>query len=246
MTAVVARRNREREGAGKSDHSWIKHSYCGKAAGAQVAAFHRIFPDARMILIDGNAGDGVGVTVNQGDLFDGPRYSKPTPRMLSDLGMQHGATVCLCERDPVKRRSLRVFFPNAIVVASHRQAADIALRGFNYAFWLSDPNGCAGHGIDQMRRVAMGILRSDFVVVSNECALNRFVGVAHSPYWAKHQVYVPMLQPAWWLQKLPKRFLARTELVKQSPGFHFRLLVISDFITEGVRWLRNVQVFERK
>jgi hypothetical protein len=246
MTAAVARRNREREGAGKSDRSWIKHSFCEKAAGAQVAAFHRLFPDARMILIDGNAGDGIGVKMQQDDLFDGPRHSKPTPKMLSDLGVQHDAKVCLCERDSVKRRALRACFPNAIVVANHREAADIALGGFNYAFWLSDPNGCAGHGVDQMRRVAMQILRSDFVVVSNELALSRFIGVAHSPYWVKHQAYVPMLQPSWWLQQLPKRFLARTELVKQSPGFHFRLLVISDYLTEGVRRWRNVEIVERK
>jgi hypothetical protein len=54
-----------------------------------------------------------------------------------------------------------------------------------------------------------------------------------------------MLQPSWWLQQLPKRYLARTPVVKQSANFHFRLLVISSFITDGVRRLRNIEVIEQ-
>jgi hypothetical protein len=238
-------RKRNREGAGRSERSWIKHAFAGKAAAAQVAAFRRLFPNARMILIDGNAGDGGGVELAQKDLFIGAQLSKPTPHMLADLAARYGATLCLCECDANKRRTLRALFPSAIIFASHRQAADAALDGFNYALWLSDPCGPKGQGVGQMRRVAMQILRSDFVVVSNEIALTRFIGVAQYPQFYKHQVYVPMLEPAWWLQQLPKRYLARAPLIKQSNAFHFRLLVISDFLTDGVRRMHNIEIIER-
>jgi hypothetical protein len=55
-----------------------------------------------------------------------------------------------------------------------------------------------------------------------------------------------MLHPAWWLEYLPKRYLARTPVFKQSANFHFRLLVITDFVTDGVKRLRNIEVISRQ
>lgn len=234
-----------REGAGKSDYSWIKHGFVKRAAAAQVAAFRQKFPGAQIILIDGNAGDGEGVEMQQRDLFVNQCESEPTPRVLADLATAYGATLCLCERVAGKRSKLKARFPDAVIVPDHKAAAALALRGFNYALWGSDPCGPAGHGLDQMRRVAMGILRSDFIVVSNEGALGRFIGVAHCPNWQKHQAYTLQLAPAWWLAQLPKRYLARTPLIKQSQNFHFRLLIISDFIADGVSRMRNVEIIER-
>jgi hypothetical protein len=240
-------RRRGREGAGKSDHSWIKHEMIGSVVGAQVAAFRRIFPDARMALIDGNAGGGVGVETRQADLFDGVRHSRPTPRLLTELARNHDAAVCLCERDRAKRNILTKEFPAATVVSSHREAAAFAVNPpFQYALWLSDPCGYSGHGIEHMRAVALTILRSDFVIVLNQGALERALAVNHSPYWRAHQKYTPMLQPPWWLQQIPKRFLARSDLVKQSSNFHFRLLVVSDFLTDGVRRMRKVEIITRQ
>jgi hypothetical protein len=140
-----------------------------------------------------------------------------------------------------------------VVVATQQEAAAFALKGFDYVLWLSDPCGYAGHGIEHMRTVAQGgrgngvhrILRSDFVVIFNEHALNRVLGARHSIYWQTHQKYVDMLEPAWWLNQLSKRYLARTPVIKQSNAFHFRLLVLSDFITDGVRRLRNVEIIPR-
>jgi hypothetical protein len=236
---------RNREGAGKSVHSWIKHDFIKKAAGAQVAAFRQKFPHAQIILIDGNAGDGAGVEMQQRDMFVRSCESEPTPQVLADLAATYHATLCLCEHDVGKRRMLKARFPDVRIVPDQAAAADLALRGFNYALWTSDPCGPKGHGLYSMSRIALGLLRSDFIVVSNEGALSRFIGVAHCPSWQKHQVYTLQLDPAWWLAQLPKRYLARSPLINQSQNFHFRLLVISDFLTEGVRRMRNVEIIER-
>jgi hypothetical protein len=165
--------------------------------------------------------------------------------LLADLAEKYGATLCLCERNGLKRLSLARSFPGATIVATHAEAAALALTGFNHVLWLSDPCGYAGHGVEHMRAVAMRIPRSDFVIVFNALALDRVVGAKHSPYWAPHQKYAPMRLPAWWLAQIPKRFLARTPVIKQSAGFHFRMLVVSDFMTDGVRRLRNIEIIPR-
>lgn len=235
----------KREAFGFSPHSWIKHEIAAKAVGGQVAAFCMRFPAAKKLLIDGNAGDGLGVELEQRDLFM-TKCSRATARLLDELAEEHGATLCLVEKNRDKRRSLIARFPKAIVVASHKEAADLALDGgYNFVLWLSDPCGPAGHGVDEMHRVAMRILYSDFVIVLNERALHRFQAVTHSSYWFPHQKYIQMLEPKWWLGQLPKRYLARTPLIKQSGNFHFRLLVISDYLTHGVQRLRKVEIVPR-
>jgi hypothetical protein len=245
---------REKEKRGKSDHSWIKHGMAKKVVGAQVGAFRYRFPDANMILIDGNAGDGYGVELQQFDLFDGVTNSKPTPHILADLAREYGCTLCLCEAKRKKRELLSEQFPNALIVATHREAAALAISGgHDYVLWLSDPCGYAGHGVEHMRRLTMPmqgkvqrIMRSDFVIIFNELAVNRVVGARDAPEWQPHQKYVPMLQPTWWLQQLPKRYLARTPVIKQSSGFHFRLMVVTDFLTDGVKRLRHVEIIPRQ
>jgi hypothetical protein len=238
-------RNRDREGAGKSEKSWIKQGQCGTAASGQVAAFRCVCPDEPIVLIDGNAGDGVGVQLRQADLFEGPQFSRSTPKLLSDLADHHQATLCLCDHERAKRRLLAEKFPNAHVVASQQEAAEFAIdNGFKYALWLSDPCGYAGHGVEHMHKVAVQIVRSDFIIVFNEGALLRAVSVAHSPYWRKHQEYAPMLAPSWWQQQLQKRYLARSQLINQSNGFHFRLLVASNFLSDAVRRQRKVEIVQ--
>jgi hypothetical protein len=231
---------------GFTDHSWIKHDMADKAVSAQVGAFRRLFPTARMLLIDGNAGDGNGVALNQFDLFSGVRTSRSTAMLLHDLAHRHNATLCLCERDRAKRHRLSLQFPDAAILDDHARAAEFALTGFNYCLWLSDPCGYAGHGTEHMRKIATQILRSDFVIVMNELALRRVAGVAGSPYWQTHQKYTPMLAPTWWLRELPKRFLARTPVVKQSTGFHYRLMVVTNYLTDGVRRIHNLEIIPRE
>jgi hypothetical protein len=243
---------RDKEKRGKSDRSWIKHGMAAKVVGAQVGAFRYRFRGARIILIDGNAGDGYGVELQQFDLF-GIHTSKPTPRILADLADEHDCTLCLCEARQKKRVLLREQFPQAIITATHREAALLAIGGaYDYALWLSDPCGYAGHGVEHMSTIAIPmcgkvqrIMRSDFVIIFNEQAIHRVIGASHSPYWYPHQKYAPMLEPAWWLQQLSKRFLARTPVIKQSPGFHFRMMVVSDFLTDGVTRLRGVEIIPR-
>jgi hypothetical protein len=244
---------RDKEKLGKSDHSWIKHGMAKRVVGAQVGTFRYRFPKAKMILIDGNAGDGIGVELQQFDLFNGVRISKPTPRILAELADEHGCTLCLCEANRKKRQLLKKQFPDVFIVASQQEAASFAIRGhYDYALWMSDPCGYAGHGVEHMRRLTVPVLdkvqriiRSDFVIVFNEHAVNRVLGASHSPYWKPHQKYKPMLEPTWWLQQLSKRYLARTPVIKQSSGFRFRLIVVSDFLADGVKRLRNVEIIPR-
>jgi hypothetical protein len=243
---------RDKEKLGKSDRSWIKHGMAERVVGGQVAAFRSRFPDARIILIDGNAGDGFGVELDQRDLF-GVHSSKPTPRILAELAVRYGCTLCLCEFKRKKRQLLEMQFPEARIVATQCEAASLAIRGgYDYALWLSDPCGYAGHGVEHMRRITMiastkvsRIMRSDFVIVFNEHAVNRVVGASHSIYWQPHQKYTPMLDPAWWLAQLSKRFLARTPIIHQSTNFNFRLMVVSDFLSDGVKRLHHVEIFPR-
>jgi hypothetical protein len=245
MTLLQIERH-HRAGAGKSDHSWIKHGMLETVVGAQIAAFRQAFPRSRAVLIDGNAGDGHGVELSQFDLFDGCRHSLPTPQLLASMAQRYKATLLLCERSRKKRKILKSCFPNALIVSDHSDAVAYAIsEGFNYVLWLSDPCGPGGHGEDAMRQVALHVVRSDFVIVSNEASLLRFKGVSHSPYWQKHQKYVSMLDPQWWLDQLSKRYLARSKLIKPSAGFHFRVLTLGNYLTDGVRRQRGVEVFQR-
>jgi hypothetical protein len=188
--------------------------------------------------------------LQQLDLLEGVQISKPTPRMLDELAKRHDCTLCLCEAKRMKRQLLKEQFPEAIIVATHSEAASLAIRGnYDYALWLSDPCGYAGHGVEHMRRLTMPvvrkvqrIMRSDFVIIFNEHAVKRVIGASHSVYWQPHQKYAPMLDPQWWLQQLSKRYLARTPIINQSSGFHFRLLVASDFLSDGVKRLHKVEI----
>ena len=75
-------RKRRREGAGWSEHSWIKHDMAAKPVLGQAAAFRARFPDARILLIDANAGDGVGVEKRRPDLFDPTVVSRPSSQLM--------------------------------------------------------------------------------------------------------------------------------------------------------------------
>src|SRR5215471_920210 len=169
----LPRRNREREG--KSARSWIKHEFIAKVAGSYIAAYRVSHPRDRVILIDGNAGDGQGVPRNP-DLFDRAEYSRPSPEIVTALAEDVGnADVLLCEKDKHKRKQLYARFPKAMIVATHDEVVPNILPEHRYALWISDPCGPAGHGIDHMRAVSKRV-RCDFVVVFNEGIIGRFNG----------------------------------------------------------------------
>jgi hypothetical protein len=246
------KRNRAREGAGKSEFSWIKHNLLAKVVGGQVGAYRRLHPQHGMLLIDGNAGDGEGVPKMQGDLFDGVVLSQCTPLLLTESARHIGnADICLCDRDKKKRTLLRQQFPNATVVANHCDIASVIRDHHRYALWLSDPNGYADHGVSQMAEIARRVL-CDFVVVLNIGALDRALNTkatgatgAGRACATMRDRYAGMDEPLWWLDRLNKRFLARSRLINQSPNFRYHVMVISNFLSDAARRDPFIDIFER-
>jgi len=236
---------RNREGAGYSERSWFKHRLDAKAVAGQVCAFRARYPGDRILLIDGNAGDGMGVVQTQSDLFDGDTLSQSTSQMLNELA-EHvgGADVCLCDKDVRKRAILWQLYPQATILADHRDIPHIVRPEHHYALWLSDPCGYAGHGVEYMRAVADRVL-CDFVVNLNEHALRR-VFKTKGDKWDTHRVkYQGMTEPAWWLDKLGKRLMARTRLIRASSNFNFRVMVIANFLADAARRAPFVEIIEK-
>lgn len=167
-------RNRDREDAGKSKRSHRKHTLLSSAVGGQVSAF-RAKHHGRILLIDGNAGDGEGVQQDQLDMF-GENPSCATAEYLVKLakGMQD-VDVLLCEVDRNKRIELAAKFPSAKIIVNHNTAPNYVTRDHIYVLWLSDPCGPAEQGIEPMASVA-SMIRSDFVLTFNEGFLHRLAG----------------------------------------------------------------------
>lgn len=226
-------RDRSREGAGKSERSWLKHKLVRQAVGAQLAAF-RIKHKGRILLIDGNAGDGHGVELPQSDLF-GDNPSCATAEMMAGFAAKDGdADVVLCEADATKRAALAQAFPEAVVLADHADAPSVLRREHIFAIWLSDPCGPSAHGVAHMRSIADRV-RSDFVVVFNEGWIVSRCSNTKSAHWAPHRAkYMPMVPPQWWADALGRAHVARTKaIINGAPNFRYRVLTISDHLTQG-------------
>src|SRR5262245_27263852 len=234
---------RHRLGAGFSEHSWIKHDLVQKLVAAQVHAYRARFPDQRILLIDGNAGDGSGVAKAQQDMFQ-TSMSRPTAQLLTELAKSIGnCDVVLCDKDKGKRFKLMHRFPFAMVVERHQDILDCVRPQHCYGLWLSDPCGYAQHGIPWMRAITR-LLLCDFVVVFNEGSLNRMLSTKAENWRTHRQLYSGMAEPSWWLTQLNKRYLARTQLIPASAGFRYRLLVLANFLADGVRRM-PVEVIEK-
>lgn len=230
-------RNRRREGAGKSESSHIKQRFARKAVRSQVFAYRRANPLHRIVLIDGNAGDGVGVPIPQFDLFEGEIVSHPTPEILTQIANRLvGVDVILCERKKDRREELKARFPHAIILSDNKDALAHIRADHCYALWLSDPNGPSTHGVETMRALADNPrIRSDFVVIFNEGSAIR-MGATDDPLWEKHRERYPqMAAPLWWAEKLRKNSVAYSKLIGQSANFRFRLLIVANHLGDVAR-----------
>jgi hypothetical protein len=234
MSSGGQRRDRSREGAGKSDASWQKHELLRRVVSGQVAAFRIKHPSGRILLIDGNAGDGFGVKRLQLDLF-GDDLSVSTPELLVQLGEKLGnADVVLCEKDPAKRRILARRFPQVPLVRDNALALQYIRQDHVFALWLSDPCGPAGHGAVHMRAVA-DLLPSDFIVVINDGGIHRIRSTV-SPRWqTSRERYAEMIEPGWWRQAVQRPRESRTPLIRGSQGFHYHIAVLSHHLSDSAR-----------
>jgi hypothetical protein len=226
-----SRRHRDRHGAGKSDRSYIKHEFVEKIVASQVNAYRVSHPNHKVVLFDGNAGDGEGVLIDtyQEDMFVGEILSHPTPEILTDIAAQVGnVDVVLCEKVYAKRVKLYSRFPTAQIVGHHREAPSVLRPDHHYALWLSDPVGPRDHGVEHMCKVAAKVA-ADFVIILNEGACRRINGTTSTgASETMRDLYSAHIDPQWWRETLGKRYVARTMQIGASNAFRFRIMVVAD------------------
>lgn len=227
------KRNRNREGCISSENSWLKHDLLAKAIQGQMMKYIVRHPNDMVLAIDGNAGDGHGVLKDQID-WERPNMSPTTSSIFSRLQQKNPKIdVVLCEKERSRRYDLETRYPSIPVIGNNVAAPDHVRRDHRYGLWSSDPTGPEGHNVDAMIEFSRR-LPSDFVVVVNYNWLNRFTGKS-SPRLAPHQKYAWMIDPAIWADRLNRRHVWQTPLYAMSPGFHYRVLVIANYISDAVK-----------
>ncbi len=226
------KRDRSREGAGKSDRSHIKHDLIRRAVGGQIGAY-RLKKTGRVAIIDGNAGDGLGVNRPQLDFFS-DNMSMTTADVATQVAAKVGnAVVILCESDKLRRDAIALRFPDAIILRDNAHAPGSIPSDCEYAVWISDPCGPAGHGVDAMQEVARSI-RSDFVVAMNEGAIVRIAGTESDLWKTARDRYAPMIEsPTWWADELGRRRMSRTPIINGAANFKYRVLVVADYLADS-------------
>ena len=229
---VLAFDRRRRERAGKSDRSYIKHTFAEKVVASYVNAYRVNRPDHKVLLIDGNAGDGEGVVIDsyQEDLFVSDIMSHPTPEILTNVAAQVGnAEVVLCEKDNTKRAALYQRFPDALILADHKEAPSTVRPEHRYVLWLSDPCGPRDHGVKYMRQVGNRVA-TDFVVILNHGCIAR-INSTISPLWeTSRELYGNYADPQCWREHLNKRYAVLSGVIGQSNNFRFRIMVVSNYL----------------
>jgi hypothetical protein len=215
---------------GRSEQSWRKHQILSAVIAAQADEANA---HDRVLLIDANAGDGLGV------LHDGI-VSTPTPQIMTSVAFDCGADVCLCDSNRPRRLLLRKRFPGALIAETHSDIVDIVRAGkYDYVLWLSDPCGYAGHGVGAMRIVARDMQTSDFIIVFNEWSVIRRANISAR----RQKIYGEMQHPSFWMQQLNKNLLARTGIINQSIGFRYRVLIVSNNLSSAARHLPFSELF---
>jgi hypothetical protein len=231
--------HQNRAGAGYSEKSFWKHEVACKAATGQLAMARKVFPAVRMVIVDGNAGEGMGVEPAQPDMFMDVR-SESTPELAVRLGREFNCDVVLCEKRADRRLKLTERFGRETLVTildDHGKAPAIAAaRSYQYALTISDPCGPSGHGVEQfLQRISHIVERSDFITILNMKFLFRLDGV-HTPNkgWDRSkELYSPMRHASYWMQALGRRRASQTEVFNSSNGFSWRMFVIANHLSSG-------------
>ena len=230
---------RDKENVGKTTHSWFKQGMFAINAQAQAFTFRVRNPRARMLLIDANSGDGIGVPKPY-DLFHNEDIADSTAGMLADLARVTRADLALCEKMKSRRLTLMHRFKDVIVLAKHEDIPEhVRANAYDYILWVSDTCGYSQHGLPQMREVASLCKNTDFIVALNVGALTRLLGVSpKNPFWRIHHAkWHPekMIDPLWWRNTLGKRYVAASKIFHQSSNFNFQILVLSNNLSLASR-----------
>jgi hypothetical protein len=244
---TTARKPRKRgyENAGKSNNSGKKHSVFNFTM-QQFWKARRVF-QGRVLLIDTTAHDGEGVQLWQHSLLNedfAPDLSIASAGLLVRAAEQDGnADVILCEKHPERRAKLIENFGHlrfVRIIGDHAKILPM-LVGYRYAFVMNDPCGPKGHGIETLEAIAKAIPASDFVIAINLLAVVRIngthkteaeVGIAGKANATSRDRYSWMVTLPEWPRRLGREQLAYSPLLKTSPGFHGRVVVISNSIAE--------------
>lgn len=242
------KRNRDRDGAGKSEASWLKHSLIVQVANAQAHALHHgiHFRRGRGIIIDMHAGDGEGVEQPQVDMF-GANPSRTTAQLAVQLARSIPSTdVVLCERDAGRRAALVECWPDIPILSDHADAPALVDGRYRWALVLNDPNGPKAHGIEHMQEIARRVRACDFVIAVNDGAVGRCQGVKDPKFHQGMSKYAWMRDWHEWALRLNRKQIAVSNLTSQSNGFRHRILVVANRMTPAVLRHRSFQVFQCK
>jgi len=231
-----------RTNAGKSEKSYVKHHEIVRASGSMIAKYRHFHPNAQCVVVDGNAGDGIGVEAQQPDFFY-PAKSESTAELSVRLASLHDCDVVLCEKDRKKRAVLFEKFgnmPRVHIFADNALAVPfLEGRRYDYALVICDPCGAAGLNPEYfLKKVVRIIPRADYVIILNIAYLKRLKGTEKggTKAFATHRAqHLPMIIPRYWTDLLNKTRMAQTITpVYQTNGFVWVMIIVSDYLSDTV------------
>ena len=210
-------------------------------------------------IIDMHASNGNGVELPQKDMFRDTE-SKSSARIAAEeaAGCTPYADVILCESNKKRRDQLKeIFSDSAMILASNRQLLRMDLRTYGWLLVLNDPCGHSGHAIDVLAHIRRQVPRSDFIISFNEGSLGRHLGVRRQAddsaseaaghldrtkaCRAATEKYMWMRDHTAWATKLGKKHVVRTIGISGRKGFKGRLLLVTDYVAEGLRNMRRLE-----
>lgn len=249
---------------GRTPESWRKHEIIELAELTFLGAAAEIFRGTRGIIIDMHAGDADGVPHPQGDLFH-DNFSSTTPAIAERIVRQHPVTVLLCEKHRRRRESLAKRFGTFSIIGDHAGAYEfvdgLRLRPV-WGVCVSDANGHGKMGIEHMQRLGKLMPRLDFVIVFPQGGARRHIALDKNGKeddnpqvkGAREAVekyewmlstdmdrFGHVLPSIEWADRLGRRMMAVTRLISASPGFAFRVIVVSNYLPHGITRNRRYQ-----
>lgn len=188
----------KRTNAGFSDNSFRKHRKLEQVEKAQLYAYRYHHPNAPVLFIDTNAGDGNGISKPQLNFWE-EEVSRSSALSLAALAQKVGAKLILCEKEDdriiclarrIKATSLSVVIVDsrehlmlitadpsqAVILNNHALLLDFDrsyFRQFAYVLWVCDPCGYSpqkGHPIEVLRQIAPHLNSTDFIFTFNRGA----------------------------------------------------------------------------
>lgn len=245
---------------GRTEESWRKHELLESVASSFIAAGNAIAP-GQGIGIDMHAGDAKGVPHPQADFFN-PNLSTTTPEVFERLSSRFGMPVLLCEKVRERRASLEERFPQFSVIGNHAGAPSHISgleRRPSWGVCIADPNGHGNAGIEHMGRLSSLIPRLDFVIVYPHGSIERHLAVKKDGCDTRHKNAAAIagsrraVEKYEWLRdpnnpdrngkplpslelaaRLGRNRMAVTPVLTPSPGFQYRIVVISNYLPDGV------------